>query len=48
MLEPYSGCFVEADKRKHKEHTRTVVEEAHSFAVGTVRIRTFEDAFAEA
>ena len=25
-----------------------VVEEARSFAVGTVRIRTFEDAFAEA
>ena len=48
MLGTYSGCFVEADKRKHKEHTRTVVEEAHSFAVGTVRIRTSADAFAEA
>ena len=48
MLEPYFGCFVEADKRKHKEHTRMVVEEAHNFAVGTVRIRTSEDAFAEA
>ena len=48
MLGPCSGCFVEADKRKHKEHTRKMVEEAHSFAVGTVRTRTSADAFVEA
>ena len=54
MLGPCSDCFVEvlhfveADKRKHKEHTRKMVEEAHSSAVGTVRIHTSAGAFAEA
>ena len=38
MLGPCSDYFVGADKRKHKEHTRTMVEEAHSFAVGTSHV----------
>ena len=44
MLGPCSDYFVAADKMKHKEHTRTMVEEAHNYTAGTDRTRTSADA----